>query len=180
MKQKSLDSIRKTLEIKKEKLRALQEEISHKEKTEKKLLREQRDNFRYVLGGLLQSGKIQIKYPVIYKDLYIEASPKDKLKFIKLGLIDENEHKVLIENKQDCRKSVNEIDVTELSELSEDDLKCLKKIRESFKTIGASSSRKKQIYGRQGELNVYLGDNYPITISDILGAYLRDHEGFFS
>ena len=177
MKHKSLDSISKDIDSKKEKLRLLREEIAYKEKTQKKLLREQRDNFRYVLGGLVQNQNIINKYPLIFHDLYNIASPKDKLKFIKLRIISDDEAKIIRQNKKECRKSVKSIT---LEDLSVEDKAQLDKILESFNSITVNSKKKRQLYGKKGEIKVYLGENYSIHISDSLAAYLRDKEGFLS
>lgn len=177
MKEKSLDSISKNIETKKEKLRLLREEIAYKEKTQKKLLREQRDNFRYVLGGLVQNKCTLNKYPLLMHDLYSIASSKDKLKFIKLSLISDDEAKIIRQNKKECRESVKEIT---FEQLTTEDKNQLQKIIESFNSITVHTKKKKQLYGKKGEVKVYLGENYCIHISDSLAAYLRDNEGFLS
>ena len=181
---RSLENLRQEAAQKRQKLEQLKHSIETKEKSIETLARSQRDNFRYVIGGLLVENLNKINpTEQIMLQLYNFANKRDRIKFVKFGYVDEDLAQLYVENKQQCRESVSSIPGNESAEeqekkLSENDQKKLEDILEIFAGINPLVNRKRQIYGRQGELTIYIGDNIPMRISDELAAYLRDHCDF--
>ena len=176
MKSKSLDSLKVELNKKMGKLRQLQEEIAGKKKTEKKLEREARDNFRYVLGGILQNERLIETYPDLMYDLYNLASTRDKIKFVRLGVIDEEKLPLHRQNKIECKTSARSLSEKTATTLSEKDLQVLEKIQAYCGELDPAVKR--QLYGRQGEMKVYIGENNSLYISDTLAMELLNKHGF--
>ena len=120
----------------------------------------------------------EAKYPGIVQELYQRADTRDKIKFVRAGLVSDNLVKLVETNKTECQKSVQQIEPSEdnLGSLNEAGKKNLKVIKALLEDQSIKVNRK--IYGRQGECMIYTGPNQELYISDELAAYLRENEGY--
>ncbi|MDD7984719.1 hypothetical protein PQO01_07125 [Lentisphaera marina] len=175
MKSKSLESLRSELQAKENKLEGLLSEVESKKKTTNKLESDLRSNLRYILGGLIQTTEIVDKYPELIMDLYYMADTSDKMKFVSLGLVEDDISFLRRLNKAECKELAKQLDIS--TQLSERDLQSLEKIKNFYRDGDIAVRR--QLYGSPGEIKVFIGENLPIYISDALAVVLRDHFGFF-
>ena len=176
----------RTLETVDREINSIDEEIKErrkalleKKKERRSLLRQERDQLRYVVGGLILGKVEEFKelYPGLLDSLYERADTRDKIKFVRAGLIDENEARLKEKNKQECQESVLALDSHDGMEgLSESDSKSLAKILEYLRSPGSKVQRR--IYGRENEYKVYTGPNQEMRVSNELAAYLRDKENY--
>jgi hypothetical protein len=173
---RSLDKVDRDLCRVEEEIAKLQERKKTAVKTRKKLLRQERDKVRYIIGGLIVEHMKEVngKFPDLVLDLYNWASKRDQIKFVKSGFVDDNLVKLVHLNKQECQQSVESFEP--VNELSSEEKVHLDKILKAY----ADPSKKltQSIYGRAGECFVYIDHNVEFYITDQLAAYLRDNKGF--
>ena len=153
--------------------------ILEKKKERRSLLRQERDQLRYVVGGLIfdHIDSIKQRYPKLLDELYEMASTRDKIKFSRIGLVQDNIKKLKAINKSECQESIRELEENEdVENLSNIDLENLKIIREAFKD--PKKNLKRRIYGRKDEAKVYIGDNEERYISNELALFLKENEGY--
>ena len=180
MQARTIDAIDKEIAEIDRQINERKEAIRTKKKERRALLRQERDQLRYVTGGLIfdHLSDFEELYPGIVQELYQRADTRDKIKFVRAGLVSDNLVKLVEANKAECQKSVQQIEASDdsLDNLSEADKKNLKSIKALLKDQSIKVNRK--IYGRQGECLIYIGPNQELYISDELAAYLRENEGY--
>ena len=172
MKSGSLRKIDKELETLDERIAREEEKKKQKIKTRKKLLRKERDHIKHIIGGMIMQEKE--KYAGLLLELYEEAKTRDKVWFVRHDLVEGNEEDLVQQNKRECEDEVQRLEAA--GKLSEKDQKDLDIVLSAFRNPTKKLTRK--VYGRKGEIHVYIGQNVKHYISDELAAYLKDFEGF--
>ena len=165
----AIDRVQTTIGNKLELEKTLQQELAE-------IIRQERDQLRYVVGGIILTHleELQATYPKLLEAIYDKANKRDRIKFVKAGLIEGDEKKLKEENKEECKASLKEIETG--NELSGEDKKNLNTILESFNKPDCTRERK--VYGRKAQALVYVGQNTELRISDELAEHLLKNCGF--
>jgi hypothetical protein len=165
---KSVSTLQDELERKKAHLKAVEARVTYSDKKLKLKKRELRDQVRYALGGLILDHEICEEFSGLKERLYELAMTRDKKKLVEQGFSDGNVLALKQTNKIECKESAKKAgDTTTLtsSEMTE-----LKEVLDK--------NVYQKIYGREGELFVFTGDNIKLYISNNVGKYLQENEGF--
>ena len=176
MSPRTVDTVQKEIDNINEEIKNRRKVILQKKRENRSLLREERDQLRYVVGGLILDHikEIEKDFPGLLIHLYSRADTRDKIKFVRSGFIDENPKQLKEKNKQECQASVLAIEPNKDEEnLSDDDKQKLERIKEYLTKYGAKAQTK--LYGKSSEIKVFLGNNIEMYISDKLAAFLRDN-----
>ncbi|MCM8525329.1 MAG: hypothetical protein NE327_02355 [Lentisphaeraceae bacterium] len=179
MQARTIDAVDKEIAEIDRQINERKEAMRTKKRERRSLLRQERDQLRYVAGGLIFDylSDFEAKYPGIVKELYQRADTRDKIKFVRAGLVKDNLVKLVDTNKSECQESVKNLKgEVSLESLNEEDKKKLQTIMTAVNDPAKNLKRK--IYCKADEIKVYTGPNQELYISNELAAYLRDSEGF--
>lgn len=153
--------------------------IREKRKERRLLLREERDQLRYIAGGVIfdHLKEMEESYPGILQKVYDLCDTRDQIKFVRADYIKGNIEELKNKNVQECKESIKNItEKVNLEDLSEEDKKKLDIILAAF--ADESKNLKRALYSKEGEIRVYIDRGKEEFISDKLAVYLRDQENF--
>jgi|SaaInlStandDraft_1057018.scaffolds.fasta_scaffold02940_4 hypothetical protein len=165
---KSVSTLQDELERKKAHLKAVEARVTYSDKKLKLKKRELRDQVRYALGGLILDHNICEEFVGLKERLYELAMTRDKKKLVEQGFSDGSIPELKQLNKKECKASAKKAGNN--SPLSPEEETQLKQALEE--------NVYKKVYGRKDEFFVFTGDNIKFYISDNVGKYLQENEGF--
>lgn len=165
---KTVTDLEKEIEKKKAKLRAYESRLKYTEKKLKLKERELRDQVRYLIGGLVLDHNYCDIFSGLRDKIYNDAITRDKKKLVSFGFYHGNISELSRINIKECKESAKNAGIK--TDLTEKELG-------QIETALAPGIYQK-VYGKGVELFVYTAPNQKFYISDNVGKYLIDVEGF--
>lgn len=165
---KTIAALQAELEKKKARLKAFENQIKSTDKKIKLKERELRDRARYVIGGVILDHNACDEISGLMEFILDKTVTRDMKKLVEAGFIEGDINRLNAINKSECKESAKAAGRKE--NLTEQEVSQLEQ------AIDKNVYRK--VYGRKGEIYVYIGDNEKLYISDNVSKYLLENEGF--
>ena len=165
---KDLDKLEKELVRTQERIEAEKAKVTFTKKKDHQKKRELRDQVRYAIGGLIMDNNLCDEFSGLRDRLYDLALTRDKKKMVQQGFHSGDVLELKDQNIKECKESARKAgDSFSLTE------KEWAQVKEAV-----DKNVYNKIYGKAGELYVYIGDNVKFYISDNVSKYLQEKEGF--